>query len=125
VVARSRTGTEPVDGMTARRQTPTQLERVARALERYGRVAQTDFDLPTTVDGLSPIRRVASRITDLRNAGWVIDGRERRDAMAVYRLVSRPPSATCDAEPHPQPAEPLFVASVTRSPSPYDDLEAA
>lgn len=111
-----------------KRQGPTQLERVARALLRHGHVSQLDFDSPT-IDGLPPIRRVASRILDLRDAGWKINSHERRNAMAVYRLVSRPatPDSPGSLEPGlsaPAPAV-LFEPPAPRPAGPYDDLEAA
>ena len=108
---------------------PTQLERVARALERYGHVSQLDMDAPT-IDGLPPIRRVASRILELRDAGWTIDSHERRNAMAVYRLRSRPekdwvPGSTLSAGRPDAPSGALFDPPAPRPAGPYDDLEAA
>ena len=59
-----------VERGSAMTRTPTQRERALRALhDRAGRgITQLDFDGPT-IDGLPPIRRLASRIDELRAAG--------------------------------------------------------
>jgi hypothetical protein len=72
-----------------KRATPTQRQRVARALTRFGRTTELDWQGPT-IDGGPPIRRLASRIAELRDEGWIIDSRERRHGLAVYRLMRKP-----------------------------------
>jgi hypothetical protein len=69
----------------------TQAQRVARAFRRVGPrgITQLDFDAPT-IDGRAPIRRVASRVAELRDAGYVIRSDGRRQLMAVYVLVHEP-----------------------------------
>lgn len=71
--------------------TPTQEQRVAKALRFAGSrgITQIDFD-PPALDGLAPIRRLASRINDLRDKGWKIDSTGRRLGMARYVLNSEP-----------------------------------
>ncbi len=73
------------------RNTPSQRHRVARALRLAGSrgLTQVDFDAPA-LDGHPPIRRLASRINDLRATGWVIDSSGRRLGMARYVLVREP-----------------------------------
>ena len=85
--------------MTGRQK--TQNERVAALLRQAGRcgLQQQDVDGPV-LDGGPPIRRLASRISDLRDRGWMIDASARRSKMAVYRLISEP------AAPAQQPARP-------------------
>lgn len=106
---------------------PTQSERVLRALRTHPRgITQLDFDGPRTVDGGPPVRRLASRIADLRAAGHRIEVRGRRHKMAVYVLVGtavaaspRPPTSLEDTKPGP-PA--LFDGHVGKQPprGPYD-----
>lgn len=69
----------------------TQRERVLRALRARGQhgITQLDFDGPT-IDGLPPARRLASRIDELRAAGYRIDSSGRRHRMAVYVLLGEP-----------------------------------
>jgi len=75
--------------MTGRQK--TQNERVAALLRQAGRRGLQQIDVDGLVlDGGPPIRRLASRITDLRARGWVIDSSARRSKMAVYRLVAEP-----------------------------------
>lgn len=64
----------------------TQCQRVARALTNAGAagVTQLDFDAPT--DGGRPIRRLASRVADLRSDGYRIDTRRDRTGLARYVL---------------------------------------
>jgi hypothetical protein len=82
---------------------------VLLALERHRRgITQVDFDSPT-IDGREPIRRVASRIDELRAAGYRIDSRGRRHRMAVYVLlgepgVAAPASSEVDAAAAPSAA---------------------
>jgi len=83
------------------RRQKTQNERVAALLRRAGRrgLQQIDVEGPV-LDGGPPIRRLASRINDLRGHGWVIDSSARRAKMAVYVALSEP------AAPAQQPARP-------------------
>lgn len=88
-----------MDGdISVKRTTPTQVHRVARALRFAGArgITQADFD-PPALDGLPPIRRLASRINDLRDAGWKIDSRGRRLGMARYVLVTEPNAESEDS----------------------------
>lgn len=87
----------------ARRRPLTQCERVLRALRAAGRrgISQLDFDAPS--DGRPPIRRLASRIADLRAAGYRIESNQRRHKMAVYLLLvgspeAHPPAKTSSQE---------------------------
>lgn len=81
------------------RRTATQVERVAELLRRAGRRGITQID----ADALhKPIRRLASRVRDLRNAGYVIETRGRRHKLAVYVLV---------AERERQPTAPVLLES--------------
>lgn len=70
---------------------PSQADRVLRALRHAGGygVTQLDFDVPT-IDGGAPIRRVASRVHELRTRGYAIVVRGRRRKMAVYVLTGLP-----------------------------------
>lgn len=66
----------------------TQAERVFDALylaDRRG-ITQIDFLRFPTIDGGPPITRVAARIEELRDRGYVITSGERRDRCVVYRL---------------------------------------
>ena len=64
----------------------TQRERVERLLKERGPlgITQADFDGPT-VDGGLPIRRLASRINELRQDGWTI--KSQRDPSKFSRYV--------------------------------------
>lgn len=74
----------------------SQNERVLRMLRFAGSrgLTQLEMDVPTLGGG--PVRRLASRINDLRDAGYVITTIGRRNKMAVYRL---------DREPAPEDRE--------------------
>lgn len=113
------------------RRPPTQCERVLRALSAAGRhgVSQLDFD-PPACDGRAPVRRLASRIADLRADGHRIDSTQRRSGMALYRLVGSP-EEPAEAPRGPQEERPaasladvvgeLLAAGEGRlSTSPYD-----
>jgi hypothetical protein len=73
--------------------TPTQVHRVAKQLRLAGKrgITQVDFDVPA-LDGYPPIRRLASRISDLRDRGWRIDSSTRRLGMSRYVLQHEPES---------------------------------
>ena len=105
--------------------TPTQNDRVAKMLRAAGRrgLTQLDLDGPTP-DGGKPIRRLASRINDLRARGYEIDSTGRRNRMAVYRLISEPvPVSEAEPAAAPQEGAQLFdVARRARPASPYDDV---
>jgi hypothetical protein len=95
----------------------TQTRRVLKALQQYpGGITQLDFDGPT-IDRGPPIRRLASRVNDLRED--VIDSSGRRNAMALYVLRSEPTPADPSRN---APASRLFERTVGAAPplSPYD-----
>ena len=81
---------------------PTQTQRILAALRAAGPrgITQLDFDTQP-VDGGKPIRRVASRITELRDAGHLIDSSGRRFKMAVYVLVEDAEGVPVVAAPEP------------------------
>lgn len=95
----------------------TQNERVLIALRRGLAISQLDFDGGRpTIDAGPPIRRLASRITDLRREGYPIRTVGRRNCMTVYALdtaLQRPydnataptPAAMFDV-PQPLPPAP-------------------
>ena len=92
---------------------PTQRQRVGDALRKHRRrgVSQLDFDGYPTIDGLPPIRRLASRIDELRQAGWRIDSGTRRNRMSVYISLGEPePIAEAEPAAAPQEGAQLFEA---------------
>jgi hypothetical protein len=108
--------------MTARQS--TQCERVDVLLRRAGRHGVTQLDADSPFDGGPPIRRLASRIRDLRERGYVIESTGRRNKLAVYILVSK---RQVDDGPGTVGAdhEALFeaAATATRTRGPYDAEE--
>lgn len=66
----------------------TQADRVLAALTRAGShgITQTDFIRYPTLDGGPPITRLAARIEELRDSGFVITSGERRDRCVIYRI---------------------------------------
>jgi hypothetical protein len=69
------------------RHASTQHARVLAMLRRAGHRGITQLD----ADALpKPIRRLASRVHDLRAIGYTIETRARRQMMAVYVLVGEP-----------------------------------
>lgn len=62
-----------------------QTARVLRRL-RHGPVGSTDFAAPDVCDGLSPITRVAPRVLELRELGFVIRSERAANGTAVYTL---------------------------------------
>ena len=57
---------------------------------RLGPVAAVDFQPPNVCDDGTPIWRVAARIDNLRNRGYVIASDRLSNGTAVYRLISEP-----------------------------------
>jgi hypothetical protein len=110
---------------------PTQEQRVLAALEQRGErgICAIDFYSPT-IDGLPPVTRVASRVTDLRSRGYRITATmERRGnaRVAVYRLLASPsgsvtldpPETEFGCEPEPLALDVGGGTAVARR-SPYD-----
>lgn len=67
----------------------TQRARVLRAL-KTGPVRATAFSLPNVIDDGPPIYRVAARVQELRDAGYVIETTRFSVGAAVYELISEP-----------------------------------
>src|SRR4051812_44300588 len=68
----------------------TQTERVIAAARSYRGVCAVDFLGPDVIDGGKPITRVAARIQDAEERGYVFETIGWRSKMKVYRLVSEP-----------------------------------
>ena len=68
----------------------TQKQRVLRALERQQGlgVKSIDFDAGRVIDGGKPIRRLAARIGELRDEGYVIRSRTK-NGICTYTLIPR------------------------------------
>lgn len=65
----------------------SQNARVLRMLRHVGPTGLSQLECDTPLDGGPPIRRLASRITDLRRDGHpILTLAERRRKMAVYVL---------------------------------------
>lgn len=65
----------------------TQTERVLAALRIHlGGITQVDFLRVPTIDGGSPITRLAARILELRDDGHPILDAGTRDGCKLYRL---------------------------------------
>lgn len=100
----------------------TQLERVAAQLKAVGDrgVTQIDFDAPDVIDGGPPIRRVTSRIGELKNQGWRIETRSGPLGMARYVVTGR--DGRTSVEPTPGEAAPIEKrpAEISMPASPYD-----
>lgn len=95
----------------------SQCDRVVRALIQHpAGVSQPDFDAP--VDGGKPIRRLASRIVELRDRGYVIETRRLPNRVALYVLVSVP------ERPPARPDVPLEAESVRVTVQPLDGFLA-
>lgn len=118
----------------------TQKERVLHALQKHPRgLTQIAFDLPRTVDGGPPIKRVAARIEELRKDGYVIVDAGRAHGCKIYRLQTASAPSAADrptAVPTPPPLTdalaPALPAAVDEGQlfklppaGPYDDLDAA
>lgn len=82
---------------------PTQAERVLRALHQAGRhgITAVDFSAPNTIDGHSPITRLAARVMELRAEGHRIEKTGWRQKCAVYRLQEEAPRLAPAPEPAP------------------------
>jgi len=82
---RTRERTPRPQHRSTRPMTPTQNDRALKMLRSAGRRGITQLD----ADALpKPIRRLASRINDLRTAGYLIATPGRRHKMVVYVLVA-------------------------------------
>lgn len=83
----------------SRNTSPTQAERVLRALRRAGERGLTavDFGLPHVVDGGEPVTRLAARVLELREQGHTIVKAGRRNKCAVYKLVEQPAVSSASA----------------------------
>lgn len=70
----------------------TQTDRVLAALYLHADrgITQVDFLRFPTIDGGPPITRVAARIEELRDQGFLIVSGERRERCVVYRLGKVP-----------------------------------
>ncbi len=68
----------------------TQTERIIRAARSYRGVCQVDLLGPHTIDGGSPITRLAARIQDAEARGYVFEIIGTRHKTRVYRLISSP-----------------------------------
>lgn len=95
----------------------TQRERLLNALRERGfhGLSQLDFFAPHVCDGGEPITRIAARVEELRDAGYVITSAKEPDRgkCAVYRLVREPASGpVLAAGPHTREGatdpQPLF-----------------
>jgi hypothetical protein len=125
----SRTTTPITAGST---RPSTQNARLLAALRDRGPegITQLDFDgySAAVFDGGKPIRRLASRINDLRNDGYEITSRALPNRIAVYVLKGSAPEgmrlrAVPEPEPEPERTASLFdVAPVEtrRARGPYD-----
>lgn len=67
----------------------TQCDRVLAALYLAGARGITciEFDAPNVCDGGEPIKRLAARVNELREAGFEIETAGTRNKCAVYRIV--------------------------------------
>jgi len=68
----------------------TQVERVIAAADSLRGVCQVEFLGIETVDGGPTITRLAARIQDAEDKGYVFESLGKRHDCKVYRLVSRP-----------------------------------
>lgn len=75
-----------------RKRPPTQQARVLRALRESGNrgTEQSEWLAPNVRDRRGPITRLASRIADLRAAGYTIRTAGRRHGFRVYVLEEEP-----------------------------------
>lgn len=106
-------------------------QRVLELARRRGSqgVHQTDFDAGRVVDGGRPIRRLAARIDELRDAGHWFTTRKHQDRTVTYVLV-RDAGAVSVAQregtcPPGQAAEQLALECPPSRPGLYDQDEAA
>jgi hypothetical protein len=68
----------------------TQVERVVRAARSYRGVCAVDFLGPDTVDGGAPITRLAARLWDAEQQGYLFECIGRRSRCKVWRLIGEP-----------------------------------
>ena len=81
----------------------TQVDRVVRAARSFQGVCAVDFLGPDVVDGGKPITRVAARIQDAEDQGYVFEIIGWRAKTKVYRLVSEPADAGRAIDEHSPP----------------------
>lgn len=116
-----------------KRRTPTQRDRVAKVGLAAGRrgTHQGEWLAPGGADGRGRVTRLASRIAELRDAGWRIRTAGKRQGFRVYVFDGAPAApalavpATGQLEPVLGTADALFEPTAQRPASPYDDLETA
>lgn len=70
--------------------TATQRSRVLAAARRFNGVCAVDFQLPDVCDGGPPILRVAARLYELDQEGYVFEFIGKRSKCKVFRLISEP-----------------------------------
>lgn len=101
----------------------TQTDRVLHALRARGGkgICTTDFLLPAVCDGGAPITRLAARIQDLKQRGYIIATAGERHGCAVYILVREPSSAEQAGAPGAPPVTPNAPAG--GAPQPLFTLE--
>lgn len=63
---------------------PSQVDRIAAWLDEHGSFNEVEFAAPNVADGGDPIQRVAARIFELRQLGWLIDTRREPNQTATY-----------------------------------------
>lgn len=99
----------------------TQKARVLKLLRRAGRRGITQLDADRPADGGPPIRRLAARISDLKDLGYVVESRTRRRKFVVYTLVREPATAAIadDKTEREEPAA-LFSPAPPPPSSPLD-----
>lgn len=68
----------------------TQVERVIKAARSFRGVCQPDFEGAVTIDRKPRITRLAARIHEAEQKGYVFERLHRRHGFIVYRLVSEP-----------------------------------
>jgi len=101
----------------------TQNQRVEEAVRLAGRRGISQLYADQGLGTGPPIRRLASRINDLRHRGFEIETlRGASHRMAVYRLICAPePQRNAPAAPRPSEQGPTVLFEPPPSPrSPYD-----
>lgn len=89
----------------------TQRDRVLRAGLRAGArgITRADFLAPDVCDCGAPILNFNARVSELRDLGWRIETRGRRQRCVVHVFISAGPQPTPHADP--LPASALFEAA--------------
>lgn len=111
----------------AQRRGPSQRARVLAALQRAGSHGVTQLDFaPPVCDGLAPILRIASRVAELRAAGYAVVARRERTpggAVVARYVIAAPeptrPNGGQEGEPE-QLGLGVSVAITHRPASPYE-----